>query len=266
MAKPKLTKEQKDQVVKEYLEGISAAQISRNFQVSSQSIDSLLKRRGVPKRRRRRVDEAYFESIDSEEKAYWLGFLFAEGSLDTKRYCLSLKLGKDEKEQVEKFQAAIKSEHPISQTSDGREAWVIKIGSQRICNSLLAFGFGKGKTLNIRLPNIPENLKRHFIRGYFDGDGWFSHTEKPSAILGFCSCSEKILVDVQKWLNEQLSIESGCIVVRKRNHIPNQHDSFRLQYGGRNLVKLIGNLLYKDASVFIHRKKDRFDLLKATKI
>lgn len=264
MAKPKLNEKQKIWAVQEYLNGKTAAAISRELNITSQSVDSLLKRRGIPRRGRRQfyVNESFFEIIDSEEKAYWLGFLFAEGSLDTKRYCLGLKLGKKEKEQVERFKKAIEAEHSIKQTTDGRDAWIIKIGSKLIAKSLLKFGFGAGKTLNIRIPSIPDDLIHHFIRGYFDGDGWISNPDNRKATIGFCSCSKEMILDIHKWITQKIGIDCGSLIIRKRNHIPNQHDSFRLHYSGRKTLSLIRDILYKDATIFMERKGSAFILLK----
>lgn len=73
---PYTNKQQKEEIIARYIAGESAYDLSRVFNITNQSIYSLLSRRGIKRRPIRRLscNESYFEKIDCEEKAYWLGF------------------------------------------------------------------------------------------------------------------------------------------------------------------------------------------------
>lgn len=261
---PYTNKQQKEEIIARYIAGESAYDLSRVFNITNQSIYSLLSRRGIKRRPIRRLscNESYFEKIDCEEKAYWLGFFFAEGSLDEKRYCLSIKLGKEEKEHLERFKLAIKADHSIKQTSDGRQAWVIKIGSKRLCRSLQKFGLGKGKALNLSWPDIPKIFIFDFIRGYLDGDGWITKWNDKKGYqlwsIGFASCSKCFLKMLQDNLNHLSGHKGGSLFSRTYKN-PKWNDGHQLTYGGNISVKRVGSILYKNATIFLPRKKQIFD-------
>ena len=134
------------------------------------------------KREKYTVDSKYFDNIDNEEKAYWLGFLYADGYVRTyhKSGQLKLKLNVKDKEHVELFKKCIISNQKIVDNieklkKNGKEytshSSTLNIYSVELVNDLIKHGCVQNKTQKIRFPEIDENLKYHFIRGYFDGDG-----------------------------------------------------------------------------------------------
>ena len=96
MSKSRLSAEEKDEVINRYINGESAQSISKTFTVSPTAIYGLLKRRNIPRRtyseasRKYTLNENYFDKIDSQNKAYFLGFLVADGYNNEKRNCVEL--------------------------------------------------------------------------------------------------------------------------------------------------------------------------------
>lgn len=138
----------------------------------------------------------FFNVIDTEEKAYWLGFIFADGYISYSEknmqkgqlattYCTGIKLQWSDKEHLKKFNKSISGNykvfkevsHPDEFRKQQTEAAKILVYSQQMYNDLNKY-FDRDKTYTATFPDIPENLIRHFIRGYFDGDGCFTFTEK----------------------------------------------------------------------------------------
>lgn len=120
-----------------------------------------------------KVDLDYFSEIDTNEKAYWLGFLYADGYIGDFTTKLKLK----DREPIVAFKKAIKSEHKLAEYSakDKRtnkiyKAYVLAISSQKICQDLKKIGLS-GEFKNFEFPKIKEQFYSHFIRGLFDGDG-----------------------------------------------------------------------------------------------
>ena len=140
-----------------------------------------IKEWGVPKRPRIKyetrynalydVDYKYFDKIDCEHKAYWLGFLLADGYVDDRciMFCLNIKDIKSVKE----LKNDLKAEHPIYYNKDGNSS--ISIPCKRLCSVLQNYGFHHHKSQHFDMDKIlkviSENLEHHFMRGMFDGDG-----------------------------------------------------------------------------------------------
>lgn len=250
----RLTDEQKIEIVNKYVSGQSGEKLALEYGVRSQSIYSILKFRNIPKRHRKyHVNESCFNDIESEGQAYWLGYLFAEGSLDVLRYGLSVKIGAFDSSHLESLKSFMGSEHPIKIVPD-KNAVVLKIGSKTLSKRLQEFNFGTGKSMNIRMPELDPYLNNHFIRGFFDGDGWLSQRKNGSLVVGFASCSRPLLESFQNWFSEQTERKTGSIICRKRSHIKNQNDNFRLQYGGKASPMQILDLIYAGSTIKLSRK------------
>lgn len=133
-------------------------------------------------------DYDYFKVIDTEEKAYWLGFIFADGwtylSRSTEAGCLGIELQKGDVGHLRKFNKSIHGNYKITfrtreNTTDVapgiHDMCAIRIFSREMTDDLIEKGVVPNKSLVKEFPtDIPEDLIRHFIRGYFDGNGCVS--------------------------------------------------------------------------------------------
>jgi intein/homing endonuclease len=123
---------------------------------------------------RKKFNEDYFEVIDTPDKTYFLGFIFADGCLIDNpkeyRYKLNIKIHNKDEEILKKFISLLDSEVEIWR-SNNREISEIGFSSKKMINDLKNLGLHQNKTYTIDYPKIDENLERHFLRGYFDGDG-----------------------------------------------------------------------------------------------
>jgi len=129
-------------------------------------------------------DEHFFDTIDSEMKAYWLGFITADGCVyhgsDSNSYRLQINLASIDRYMLERFQQDLHSDYKIackkSRTDAGniREICELKINSTALCDALMRLGVTPRKTSCCKMPPIPAELYPHYIRGYFDGDGCIS--------------------------------------------------------------------------------------------
>lgn len=121
------------------------------------------------------LKEDYFSIINSFEKAYWVGFIAADGCIyrrDGHQGMLSIAVQKDDIELLEYFKEELDTTKPI-QIQDNMAT--LQITSDKICNDLLEKGIGVRKTFDLSaltvLNNIPEQYHSSFFLGYFDGDG-----------------------------------------------------------------------------------------------
>lgn len=137
---------------------------------------------------KRRVRQDFFSSIDTELQAYLLGFYASDGSINEKRKTFRIHLQEQDSDIVYLFKDMICPDARTFELKDricvnprngkeykGCNSFGVDINSSKICNDLVNLGFGYNKTYSENsLPPIKKDLIRHFIRGYFDGDGTIS--------------------------------------------------------------------------------------------
>lgn len=203
------------------------------------------------KRAEKSFNVHYFDKIDCEEKAYWLGFLFADGAITTngKSYDIELGLKLSDKEHVEKFAKAVGKEFIIT---DSYRARCI-LGSKHMFDTLCSYGCTTRKSLTLQFPkmSIFENslLIQHFIRGYVDGDGCLSwankkHTRCVVSILG-----------TKEFLNGIINIFPPTCKLSKNNK--NQDITLVLTYNGKIGFDFC-KYLYKNSTIYLQRKYERY--------
>lgn len=194
-----------------------------------------------------------FKVIDTEEKAYWLGFLYADGCIRNDKG-LDLCLAAKDKNHLEKFKNFMESNKNIKFRKSSN-SYRLSIDSIELVQDLIRLGCFQNKSLILDFPTnkqVPEHLIHHFMRGYFDGDGCIYFGKDKS--LRF------ILVGTNMFLNKY---EEYILKILNRNN-PNKRSytgsAEELHYGGNKQVKKIFNFLYKDATIYLERKFEIFKL------
>lgn len=123
---------------------------------------------------RNNYNENYFEKIDTEDKAYFLGFIFADGCIiydpSKYRYKIEIKLHPKDRHILESLIKFIEGEMKIWYDNN-REMCQVSISGKKFVSDLIKLGLTPNKTFNLEYPKISEKLEKHFLRGYFDGDG-----------------------------------------------------------------------------------------------
>lgn len=144
------------------------------------------------------LNETYFDCIDTENKAYILGLLYADGNVGKETNIIQISLQESDKSILEKMQKEIGSTHPLkmipynSKNPNWKNQFCLSISNKYMHDSLVKQGLVPNKSLILKYPNFLENnLQRHFIRGYMDGDGSISQNpkDKRASLVGandFC--------------------------------------------------------------------------------
>lgn len=198
----------------------------------------------------------YFEDINSEQKAYWLGFIAADGCVYNT--CLVFNLGIEDKKHLQKFQECIGSNYNLKYIKEDNKifgdyiynyrAYSLNIRSKNMTTDLKKHGITNCKTHTVCIPNINNNLIKHFIRGYFDGDGCFFNKDNKFKVhfVG----NKKMLLGIKNYLENNININKNSITPVKK--------VFQLQYAKKDQVISILNFLYEDATIWLDRKKEKF--------
>ncbi len=214
-------------------------------------------------RRLYQVDEHYFDCIDSEEKAYWLGFITADGSIDADS--LNLHLKRTDKGHLEKAKLSMGSKHLIRHRKfktrwarkDGSlgEAWyvtcVLKISSVHMVRALAQLGVTSAKSHIVRpCAQVSSQLLRHYWRGVFDGDG--------------CITKERRRKRRDKWrvslIGNRFMVGAFASFIKaagvRTRAIPHQGHGQTREWatGGIGVCAPIVRLLYERATIALDRK------------
>jgi hypothetical protein len=214
------------------------------------------------------IAESIFNCVDNEEKAYWLGFILADGSLQIRKSgqaVLKLSLAIEDKNHLQKFLNFIQCNMPIKEylvgnglNSNKSKSCEITITSKKIVEDLGKLGIGPRKSFTVEMPSVREDLVRHLIRGIWDGDGSvLFRKNKPTNTnfrpeLQLCG-NYKVLETVQNYLISKLSISK--VNLCKTSSI------FLFRYVGQ-AGQQVANYLYDNANVFLDRKYDKYLLIK----
>jgi len=247
-------------MVEDYLKGASMEDITKKYGRGGGTCSRALHRHNIRLRppygnkRTYSLDDAFFDNIDTEEKAYWLGFLTADGCVRRDRVVLALKL--DDKKHVEKFALALHANNPVHEytySSGGRavSSAQVCLCSKHLASSLIALGVIVNKSLVVKpCKSIPEALQNHYWRGLFDGDGHVCRNGKYWEI-GLVGTREI----VQGFSDYLMPFTQSRTKVRKL------HNIFRISYGGITEVQEVIKALYRDATVYLDRKKALADIV-----
>jgi hypothetical protein len=262
------------QIKELYIQGMSLNQIKKHLNIGDQVIRKcslLLKADGINIKKNGQkyvYNETYFDNIDCEEKAYWLGFMYADGNVGNFPKCeVRVGLAYKDKEHLEKFRNLLCPEKPIREYKtilNGKEYPCVKfdIPNKYLVESLINKGCVPRKSLILTFPTleqVPEYLIHHFIRGYFDGDGCIHQVPNATNLISFTIVgTEKFLNKIHDIFKENISDYTRTKLGHKNKTKDNNHKIYTLNKSGRNCVQEIFNYLYKDATVYLSRKYNTF--------
>ena len=244
-------------------------EVSEHFNICCPTIGKILKEYHIKTYTRVQLYspdliENYFERIDTEEKAYFLGLIITDGCVhNTKGRQSLVNITLDSKDEylLKAFKKEIKSNKTV--THDGRGCSQINILSNKMVNNLKQYGILPNKSLHTIFPtNIPKHLYKHLIRGILDGDGSVSfyarrdRKKSHTKAIRFCQGNEQFLKDLVDFLYTECGIQ--------RINLYKEKDSlWSIAYRkNESMIKLI-DYIYDDAHIYMKRKKRLCDLIYA---
>lgn len=243
----------KDKAEELYNSEMSLKEISNILNVHFTSVSKWLKRRGYKIKRgiKNKIgNEEYFDEINTEDKAYFLGWLMADGNVSIYDGQYSIKLGVSLKDKIiiDGFIKHIESQtEPYINKGSGyspdKEYYRVSLTSVHMVKSLFKYGIKPNKTGSEIIPDINNKYIRHFIRGYFDGDGVTDIVQNRSGFVG----PKEILIDIQKNINVNKTIY--------------QNKNVCCFQSGIKFSKKLYNYLYSNANIWLPRKRNRMDLI-----
>ena len=237
-----------------YLQGKTLDQIKYELQLDPGKLSKYLKSNGVKIKRlphKKKINRNIFEVINTEEKAYWVGFLYADGYVGLTDNRVELTLQLSDVNHIKKFKTFLNSDCKIS-TNSYRSRLSIK--DEKIKKDLINLGCTPQKSLTLKFPTddkIPKELIRHFIRGYFDGDGSLCVTEKTKSID---------ILGTYDFLY-QLCLESNRATSKIYVSKSKSNKVFRIVLGSRLDLYNFSKYIYDNCNIYLDRKYEKFKKL-----
>lgn len=259
-------------------QGMSLTKIAQKFSTSRNTLSKKLKELGyevINHQNETKFNDKIFDKIDTEEKAYWLGFIYADGYIDSSpldpnkksKYQFELSLKESDVKHLYKFNSFM--QHNKNNIKIGkvnlndktffRCRW--NVANKHLWETLNNYGCTPQKSLTLQFPEESvfkdKSLIRHFIRGYIDGDGCISH---------ICSNSSKThlspiisVLGTKEFLQklQQLLGVTGCM---RLNNDSNQV-TYALQFSS-NISRYLCSLLYDNCTIYLDRKYSRAQFFK----
>lgn len=230
----------------------------RNATISKKLIELGVTERTLGTPRIYTVNENIFDVIDSNEKAYYLGLLASDGSLNQNSSLIRIALEENDKYLLEQFNAFVESNRPIFQ-ANGSHVCETCINSFHMQKALINKGIGYQKSYTLKAPNIDSKYGKAFTLGLFDGDGSITHTTSNNQdAYAFRLTGTK---DILEYCLQFLYIYDNKYYLNLAHKCDTTYD-LRI-IGNYRVFKLFENLYQDNFDKPMKRKYDRFLELKA---
>lgn len=188
-----------------------------------------------------------FEKIDTEEKAYWLGFLYADGYVDPERGEIILGLADKDKEHIDKFRLFLETNAPYKDKINNQKKpyRFFRLYDKKLCEDLEKQGLYRKKSLTLEPKMIiPNEFLIAWSRGLFDGDGSiFSQKNSKNSIRYRID-----LMGTEPVLNYVMNLWQISKKLDRNRTVP------KIVVAGKREVNRILHLLYDDATIYLDRK------------
>lgn len=268
MKKYFFTEEQQEEIISAYLNNyLSMREIGNIFGVSKNVIKRILLENSIEIRTSNhhyKADYDKFHNINSAEKAYWLGFIAADGCVYKRKENASLviNLSSKDKQHLINFRTFMNSNVEIKdfvqekRFSNNTQMSKIVLNSKELVEDLITTGTIPRKSLILKKPNIEEKFFMPYIKGYFDGDGSIYKTNQSNNFSISLLGTKEFLLWVEKVLEWDARLEQRIKDSSKNNYY--------IRCGGTNKPYLIMRKFYESVNIGLERKQELYSKLKAT--
>lgn len=246
-----------DAILKDYMDGMGCYRLSKKYNCSESSITRLLRLNDVDVLHQKKYDipHDFFDIIDTEQKAYILGFFTADGH-NAKNNTFQITIAdpcilSDIKDAM-KYNGPIYEYQPPNPNHQKRHT--LNIHSKQISTRLTELGYPNQKTFITQMPSeqdLPIHLRHHYIRGIFDGDGSI-HTMGQNCVAFTIAGSEKLLNDMANFI--MLELDISCKIYKHKT-------IYILRVTRKADLPKVAIWLYNDATIWLKRKREKMQKL-----
>lgn len=200
-------------------------------------------------------DENYFDEINTYQKAYWLGFLYADGYVTSQnRWGLELQIADKSHMQALlndiKCNMVIKTRNKVcslSKENISYESCYFLIRNKHMYDSLVKWGVVRNKTQNLKLPDfLSDDMMWCFLLGFWDGDGTFFRSGAYGKEMSCVCYCKSFLKEIKSFLKKE---KISC-------HIHSKENLYKMTIGASKDLKKMINNFYKQDIICLNRKKE----------
>lgn len=238
-----LTDDDVSHIVKLNAEEQAPREIEENLGISSSTVRKVLKKLGIePRKHEEAVNLALRRGRDKNRKsinanikfeffeqmtpqlAWFLGAVCSDGSIGfnygPNKITCSFSLASIDKDFVDKLGMLVGlSPSKSASSTSSKPIWTLRCSNKNFVSHLKGLGIRSNKSSNVTIPEaIRPELMRHFIRGYFEGDGCVSKTSKGTLRFSLSSKSRELIMSVAKILHQQAGV-GICGKRYSRSHV-----------------------------------------------
>ncbi len=258
VGRPWCAVDHRDALLRGYAAGRSQQSLALEFGVTQTVVGDWLRRWGAVTRRtgpprKHTLNEAAFALPWTQEKAYWFGFLLADGNIadpgGTPRV-LQLALANRDRGHIARFVEFLDYTGPTSSRA-ATGATGLGVSSAVLCRQLGILGMHPRKSGTHGTPDMPADMKSHMYRGYFDGDGALYQWKRQPTLWKFEVVSSlPFIQDFQKWLFEVAAVPHTKLF--RRGPV------WSVRSSGNQITARICQQLYRDAAIYLPRKYEKW--------
>lgn len=214
------------------------------------------------------LNESYFENIDTEAKAYFLGLIISDGNVFNPNNITkgkgsmwtSITLDSNDSYILEYFRKEVGLSSVVA--SDGRGASYVAVRSNKMAKDLEQYHIVPRKSFITQFPfNVPKSMYRHVVRGIFDGDGSINARQRVFKDgrnrfmhkMSFCG-SHRLMEELSSLIQEFTNMKTKAKVYDYKKRILSEFG-----FGSMENMKKFGTWIYKDSTIYLKRKRELFD-------
>lgn len=257
-----ITTENRINIVNYYLsKPCTISEVADKFKCSNPTVIKILNEFNVKRWKKARLHnpslrEDFFSNIDSEAKAYFLGLILTDGNVfheknGNRQSSISITLNAEDSYLLDEFKTAVNAE--TSMSSDGRGCNYVAVRSDIMARDLYRYGVVPRKSCKeINLPSVSDSMMPHLVRGILDGDGSVLHSKNWEwQSIVFCG-SHTLMQDISNLYSHMGANTKPKVYDYKDKPLS------QISFGSRHDVIAVGEWTYRDATIFMKRKRDKF--------
>lgn len=266
--KPIISLENKQYICNQYAKGKNSEVLAKEISIDPSTVCRILKRNNIKIRpacdnkRKYWLNETWLDSIDCEEKAYFLGLFWADGNISKSSNDILLRLHSKDYHILKSLSGYFYNTDRVTHYTEdvGKPRTPVSrlgIYSQYLKNRMIEIGLFPNKSKTVKFPSkeiITDELLRHFLRGLLDGDGCICIRNNGKATVDYTG-NQYIINSINEIL-KQRNVSSKVYNNKKR-------DSWSLQINNKeNIIKFL-DWIYIDSFICLERKYEKYRTIKS---
>lgn len=249
-------------IIELYASGVSAKQLGFKYGIGKSRIQKWADREGLLRDKSEALrytffNEHIFDEIDSEEKAYWLGFFYADAynSEQTKTFNITLqKRDAEHLKKIARFIGLPDSKVESDPDDNKHPSSSLRIYSKHFCQNMKDKGCMQGKSFLISFPRwLNSAYYNDFIRGYFDGDGCLTYRKNQREWKWALVSTDDVCSFIKDYFENSFGIKLAKEYISQTNN-----NTYEIVTSGNAKIQKICDILYKNSTIYLDRKYQKY--------